>query len=389
MARKITRRRMLQTVAASAAAGPFLLTGRAEAAITAEIRDITVISGRPQKYHGWPTIARRANGQLLVVVPADARACLSLWTRRTDHLRRRRENLERASGADGHEIDDRDSGVIETAKGSILVTTFTSLAYVPGLEKVPRRLETGPKSSLAEGETRSLAGRAQSIERSRAAGIARCLDACVRPTAARPSANRTAAWSTAPMGRFNLPTDASFTPARTSGRASRGSVSASRPTTDRPGRGMADSHTRWRRRRRTTTNCMPWKQRTGRIVAQIRNHNKANSGETLQSNRTTAARPGRCPIRSVCGGALAPGATGRRSLADELRPSPQALRESGPVSADEGRTWSAAIIVSGDGPGGDLGYPSTVQLGDGSLVTVWYERMASPPMAVLRQWAGA
>jgi len=30
-------------------------------------------------------------------------------------------------------IDDRDAGVVETARGSLLVTTFTSLAYVSGL----------------------------------------------------------------------------------------------------------------------------------------------------------------------------------------------------------------------------------------------------------------
>ncbi len=55
------------------------------------------------------------------------------------------------------------------------------------------------------------------------------------------------------------------------------------------------------------------------------------------------------------------------------------------VSADAGRTWSDAMIISGDGAGGDLGYPSTVQLGDGSLLTVWYERLKTSPRAVLRQ----
>ena len=47
------------------------------------------------------------------------------------------------------EIDDRDSGVIETAKGSILVTTFTSLAYVPGLERA-QKLEPGTKGAWAK-----------------------------------------------------------------------------------------------------------------------------------------------------------------------------------------------------------------------------------------------
>jgi hypothetical protein len=55
------------------------------------------------------------------------------------------------------------------------------------------------------------------------------------------------------------------------------------------------------------------------------------------------------------------------------------------VSSDHGRTWSEPLTISDDGAGGDLGYPSTVQLDDGSLVTVWYERLSSSPFAVLRQ----
>jgi hypothetical protein len=55
------------------------------------------------------------------------------------------------------------------------------------------------------------------------------------------------------------------------------------------------------------------------------------------------------------------------------------------VSDDHGKTWHAPMTVSGDGAGGDLGYPSTVQLDDGALVTVWYEKLAGSTLAVLRQ----
>jgi len=55
------------------------------------------------------------------------------------------------------------------------------------------------------------------------------------------------------------------------------------------------------------------------------------------------------------------------------------------ISADHGRTWSEAMIISGDGAGGDLGYPSTVELADGSLLTVWYEKLKESPHAALRQ----
>ena len=43
------------------------------------------------------------------------------------------------------------------------------------------------------------------------------------------------------------------------------------------------------------------------------------------------------------------------------------------------------MILSCDGSGGDLGYPSTVELADGTLLTVWYETMQGSPLAVLRQ----
>ena len=57
------------------------------------------------------------------------------------------------------------------------------------------------------------------------------------------------------------------------------------------------------------------------------------------------------------------------------------------ISDDGGKTWLACgdIAIRDDAPNGDLGYPSTVQVGDGSLVTVWYEKMAASPYAVLRQ----
>ena len=55
-----------------------------------------------------------------------------------------------------------------------------------------------------------------------------------------------------------------------------------------------------------------------------------------------------------------------------------------PGSVKMGDPWSAPISLSTDGASGDLGYPSTAQLTDGSLVSV-HERLANHPKAVLRQ----
>jgi hypothetical protein len=55
------------------------------------------------------------------------------------------------------------------------------------------------------------------------------------------------------------------------------------------------------------------------------------------------------------------------------------------ISSDQGRTWSEPLTISADGEGYDLGYPATVELADGALLTVWYEFQKAAGKAVLRQ----
>ena len=55
------------------------------------------------------------------------------------------------------------------------------------------------------------------------------------------------------------------------------------------------------------------------------------------------------------------------------------------ISSDDGQTWSKPMIIEGNGAGGDLGYPSTVELEeDGTFLTLWYEKLKESPKAVLR-----
>jgi hypothetical protein len=123
----------------------------------------------------------------------------------------------------------------------------------------------------------------------------------------------------------------------------------------------------------------------GRIIAQIRNHNSLNDRETLQCASEDGGRTWSKP-RSI-------GVWGLPShlirLADDrlvmtygYRREPFGIQAR--VSEDHGRTWSDPLSLSTDGAGGDLGYPSSVQLPDGSLITVWYEKMAEISGAVLR-----
>jgi len=47
------------------------------------------------------------------------------------------------------------------------------------------------------------------------------------------------------------------------------------------------------------------------------------------------------------------------------------------ISSDEGATWEHDWVIRDDGPSSDLGYPSTVELPDGSLISVYYQQAAA------------
>ncbi len=44
------------------------------------------------------------------------------------------------------------------------------------------------------------------------------------------------------------------------------------------------------------------------------------------------------------------------------------------LSRDEGETWEHDLVLRDDGPDADLGYPSSVELSDGSILTVYYQK---------------
>jgi hypothetical protein len=46
-------------------------------------------------------------------------------------------------------------------------------------------------------------------------------------------------------------------------------------------------------------------------------------------------------------------------------------------SRDDGDPWDPDWVIRDDGPDGDLGYPASVELADGSLFTVYYQKCAA------------
>jgi hypothetical protein len=124
----------------------------------------------------------------------------------------------------------------------------------------------------------------------------------------------------------------------------------------------------------------------GNIICHIRNHNQPNSNETLQCRSSDGGKTWSVP-RSIGVWGLPSHLmrlnSGRLVMTYGHRRAPLGIQLR--FSDDQAQTWSEEIIISNDGTSGDLGYPSTVECMNGTMVTVWYERLSSSPLAQLRQ----
>ena len=89
-----------------------------------------VICKQPGRYIGWPTIARTSSGDLLAVFSGDREGHFCPWGK--THLVRSSDDGETWGAPEiirDSPIDDRDAGIIVTARGTILVTWFSSVGF--------------------------------------------------------------------------------------------------------------------------------------------------------------------------------------------------------------------------------------------------------------------
>jgi len=96
----------------------------------AEIISTRVICKQPGKYIGWPSIAKTEQGELLVVFSGnrDAHVCpfgITQMIRSNDEG----QTWSEPETINNTPLDDRDAGILETQNGTLLVNWFTSLAF--------------------------------------------------------------------------------------------------------------------------------------------------------------------------------------------------------------------------------------------------------------------
>ena len=354
----------------------FLACAAAAAVPRARVESIAVVSCQADLYHGWPTLARRASGELLAVWSGGRESHICPFGR--VELMRSTDDGRTWSHPQvlmDSPIDDRDAGVCETAAGSLLVTTFTSLAYQPILD----RAKGWPEERLER--WRAVNRRATAAQRQALLGcwMLRSTDGGMT-------------WS-AP---YRVPLNSPHGPVAISG----GRLLYAGKQLWEPGKkagvcGSSDDGLSWR-----------WladiparpgdaveqyhevhavEAAHGTLIAHIRNHNKADGGETLQSESTDGGRSWSVPRPIAVWGLpsqLLRLRDGRLLMTYGYRRAP--FGNQARLSQDHGRTWSEPITISDDGASVDLGYPSTVELASGEPLTLWYEQLRTSPRAVLR-----
>ena len=374
-----SRRRMLRQSAALGLGAAFAPHIRSETSrLLAKVHEIQVVSLRPNHYHGWPTLARRRNGQLLLVCSGgrEMHVCPfgQVELMRSDDDGKKwtfpRVLLDRA-------IDDRDAGILETTRGSLLATSFSSLAY----EHYFRNSEINNWDAARQTRWRGAHHRISEAERKAQLGtwMLRSTDGGVT-------------WSTpydsivnSPHGPIQLADGRQLYAGKDLWKSGKW-IGVCESTDDgRSWKKLAQIPTRPNDNPGEYHELHAVEAANGSLVVHIRNHNSPNSRETLQSESNDGGKTWSVP-HSI-------GVWGLPSHLLRLRDDRLLMTygyRSNPfgnqarISTDHGKTWSKPITISRDGANGDLGYPSTVELQDGILLTAWYEQMTSRPRAILR-----
>ena len=350
-----------------------------------ELLETKILNTDRSAYLGWPTVGQRADGELFTACSGARQSHVcpfgQVWLYRSKDQGKTWSTPQVIYDSP---IDDRDAGILFTKKGTLLITSFTSLAYWDSLKKEYEARKSG-KGTWPDERFNHWWGehdRISEVERQKELGcwIFRSDDGGVNWDA------RINSLVNSPHGPIQLSDGQIMYPGKelwTQDRRNGITISEDDGKTwkwnceipTRPGDNPKEYH-----------ELHGVETTSGKIIVQIRNHNPTNLGETLQCESSDGGKTWSTP-RSIGVWGLPSHLLrlrdGRLLMSYGYRRPP--FGNLARISSDEGKVWSEPITISDDAPGGDLGYPSSVELNDGTILTIWYEVMRDNPKSVLRQ----
>lgn len=368
--------------------------------LAAQVDDIFQISEH-ESYHGWPTITRRKSGELLVVASAGrlSHVCpfgqIHLLRSDDEGSTWRREVVASTS------LDDRDCGVLETGRGTLLVNWFTSVAWLHrlwGVDADPgKRLAVGNAHgvNISEDLTRVLFRKMasnlteQTLADELSPWLIRSEDGGktwsdrINPQVGAPhgptelSDGRllyvgNAKFAAGQSGRHGSPYAPGLAVSESTDDGKTWSIISTIPVRD----GDVDENYH---------EPHVVQAADGRVIVHIRNHNEQDQFNILQCESADNGHSWTSPWSLGQFGFpnhLLRLADGRLLSTYSYRRPPSGNRVI--VSSDNGASWSDPMTLSAEGLNRDLGYPSTAELPDGTLLSVWYEYMHHLGYAIIR-----
>ena len=354
------------------------------AAPAVKILSTKVASPDTSFYQAWPTIAARQNGELVVVYSGGRNYYVCPFGR-----------VELISSRDGGETwswprvvldsvsDDRDAGVLETSRGTLLVFSFTSLAYQGHLVDPERLLLKTFKNETPAIVERWLLAEArvsrEEMKRDVGMWMLRSTDG------GRTWSERLPTPCNSPHGPIQLRDGRLLYAGKELWSAERSTGVWESRDDGISWQALATFTPRSNDKHLEYHELHAVEAADGTLLAHIRNHN-GGKRDTLQSESKDGGKTWTVPHEIGVSGYpshLLRLKDGTLLMTYSYRVGPYGIR--GKVSKDHGTTWSAEFVLTNDGATWDLGYPSTVQLADGALLTVWYEVPKGTTKSLLRQ----
>ena len=332
--------------------------GNAMSESNAQVLSTFVIAKQPGRYIGWPTAAVAPSGEILVAFSGDRDAHVCPFGK----VQMVRGSSDAKNWGDieticDYPLDDRDAGIVVTPQGNLLIAWFTSVAFetVGGYEEQVKAATPEIREQWLGSWTR------------RSTDGGKTWDAPVRTYGSAP--HGPISLSDGRMlyvGRVNphkdteLPVEESTDDGR-----SWQQIAAIQCGSDDMITGFHEPHV--------------VETADGKLVAQYRYHGPDYPGNRLQHMRQAESADGgktwttlkKTPLVGYPPHLLRL-ADGRLLCVYGKRYAPYG--EYACLSADGGATWDVdnEILLS-PGTSDDLGYPASVQLADGTILTVYYQ----------------
>ena len=357
----------------------------------AEILWTRAICKEAGRYIGWPTICRRKNGELLAVFSGDRQYHICPWGK--VQMVRSNDNGETWSAPEticNTVNDDRDAGIMEMQNGDLLVTWFSSLCYAGNFPANGKFAKPGSESFVWQRHFEKLP-RERVREQlgyftRRSTDGGKTWEPPVRTTGSANHGGIQLKDGRLLMVGRRWNSQGNFLPEDPVGQKAQHELTVDESTDfGRSWHQIASIHPPEDIRQFHEPHLV--EATDGTIIAQFRCHIDFN----LRQSESTDGGKTWTPVHRLNIHGHPPHlirlADGKLLTVYGVRDG--AFGEYACISDDNGKTWDVKNQIKLAGHWcGDLGYPASAQLPDGSVITVYYqsENMGEPPCLMATKW---